>query len=191
MRPKAECSGGVRLPHDSTSACAPVSVILSVRVRGPEQGLTAPKMRERAPLRSPARSRPRTTRGAAETDTADREVAVSRVIDAPRELVFSAFTEVRPLARWCGPDGTDYPEWIQWREIVAPERITMLHGEFADDPVAFESVLTFTPDAGGTTVEFRTLFVSREQRDEAVEKYHAIEGGQQTLGNLADYVAGL
>lgn len=150
------------------------------------------------------------------TDIAHREVAVSRVIDAPRELVFSAFTEVRHLARWWGPDGfttttrafefapggvweftmhgpdgTDYPEWIQWREIVAPERITMLHGEFADDPAAFETALTFTPDAGGTRVELRTLFVSREQRDEAVEKYHAIEGGQQTLGNLADYVAGL
>jgi hypothetical protein len=28
-------------------------------------------------------------------------------------------------------------------------------------------------------------------RDEAVEKYHAVEGGEQTLSNLAGYVAGL
>ena len=34
----------------------------------------------------------------------------------------------------------------------------------------------------------RTVFASTELRDEAVEKYHAIEGGQQTLGNLAAYV---
>jgi hypothetical protein len=37
----------------------------------------------------------------------------------------------------------------------------------------------------------RTVFPTRELRDEAVEKYHAIEGGQQTLGNLASYVAGI
>jgi hypothetical protein len=33
------------------------------------------------------------------------------------------------------------------------------------------------------------VFPSKELRDEAVEKYHAIEGGRQTLGNLAAYVA--
>jgi hypothetical protein len=36
-----------------------------------------------------------------------------------------------------------------------------------------------------------TVFPTKELRDEAVEKYHAIEGGQQTLGNLAVYVAEL
>jgi hypothetical protein len=35
----------------------------------------------------------------------------------------------------------------------------------------------------------RTSFPTRELRDEAVEKYHAIEGGEQTLRNLAAYVA--
>jgi hypothetical protein len=34
----------------------------------------------------------------------------------------------------------------------------------------------------------RTVFPTRELRHEAVEKYHAIEGGQQTLSNLAAYV---
>ena len=37
--------------------------------------------------------------------TADREIVISRVIDAPRELVFEAFTEVRHLSRWWGPEG--------------------------------------------------------------------------------------
>ena len=32
-----------------------------------------------------------------EPATADREIVISRVIDAPRELVFEAFTEVRHL----------------------------------------------------------------------------------------------
>jgi len=109
-----------------------------------------------------------TGRGApAQSATADREIVISRVISAPRELVFEAFTEVRHLSRWWGPegfttttrafefrvggewdfvmhgpDGTDYQEWISWTEIAPPERIALLHGESRGDPNAFESVLT-------------------------------------------------
>ncbi len=149
----------------------------------------------------------------AEPATADREIVISRVIDGPRELVFEAFTEVRHLSRWWGPegfttttrafefrvggewdfvlhgpDGTDYQEWISWTEIAPPERIALLHGESRDDPNAFESVLAFEPHGTTTRIEMRTVFRSKELRDEAVEKYHAIEGGRQTLGNLAAYV---
>jgi uncharacterized protein YndB with AHSA1/START domain len=87
-----------------------------------------------------------------------------------------------------GPDGTDYQEWISWTEIVPPERIALLHGESQGDPNAFESVLTFTTDSAATRIEMRTMFPTKELRDEAVEKYHAIEGGRQTLSNLAAYV---
>ena len=37
--------------------------------------------------------------------TAEREIVISRLISAPRELVFEAFTEVRHLSRWWGPEG--------------------------------------------------------------------------------------
>ena len=149
----------------------------------------------------------------AQSATADREIVISRLIDAPPDVVFEAFTEVRHLARWWGPDGfttttrafefrvggawdfvmhapdgTDYQEWITWREIVPSARIELLHGEFRGDPNAFESVLTFAPDGDATRVEMRTVFPTRELRDEAVEKYHAVEGGQQTLSHLAAYV---
>ncbi len=40
----------------------------------------------------------------AEPAAADREIVISRIIDAPRELVFEAFTEVRHLSRWWGPE---------------------------------------------------------------------------------------
>jgi uncharacterized protein YndB with AHSA1/START domain len=144
---------------------------------------------------------------------ADREIVVSRVIDAPRELVFEAFTEVRHLARWWGPegfttatrsfafrvggvwdfvmqgpDGTVFPEWITWTEIAPPERIALVHGESRDDPNAFASVLTFEADGAATRLVMRTVFPTRQQRDEVVEKYHAVEGGRQTLGKLAAYV---
>lgn len=147
---------------------------------------------------------------------ADREIVISRIIDAPRDLVFEAFTEVRHLSRWWGPEGfttttrsfefreggewdfvlhgpdaTDYQEWITWREIVRPERIALLHGEFRDDPNAFESVITFAPDDDATRIVMCTVFPTKELRDEAVQKYHAIEGGTQTLGNLAAYITDL
>ncbi|GAB3397965.1 SRPBCC family protein [Humibacter soli] len=145
--------------------------------------------------------------------TDDREIVITRVIHAPRELVFEAFTDVRHLSQWWGPegfttttrsfgfgvgedwafemrgpDGTDYPEWISWTEIIPTEKISMLHGEYRGDPNAFESVLTFTPDDAGTRVQMRTVFSTKELRDEAAEKYHAIEAGNQTLGKLAAYV---
>ena len=154
--------------------------------------------------------------GLAQSVTVDREIVISRVIDAPRELVFEAFTKVRHLSRWWGPegfttttrsfefrvggtwdfvmhgpDGTDYQEWISRTEIAPPERIALLHGESRGDPNAFVSVLTFESDGVATRIEMRTVFPTKELRDEAVEKYHAIEGGQQTLDNLAAYVTEL
>src|SRR5947199_10645449 len=117
-----------------------------------------------------------TGRGApAHTATAGREIVISRVISAPRELVFEAFTEVRHLSQWWGPegfstttrafefrvggawdfvmhgpDGTDYQEWIGWTEIDPPERIALLHGESHDDPNLFAAVVTFTSEGEAT-----------------------------------------
>ncbi|SED89468.1 SRPBCC family protein [Ruania alba] len=149
----------------------------------------------------------------AQSSTADREIVISRVINAPREVVFEAFSEVRHLSQWWGPegfttttrafefrvggvwdfvmhgpDGTDYAEWITWTEITPPERIVLLHGESREDPNAFESVLTFTPDGPATRIEMRTVFPTAALRDEAITQHGAVEGGRQTLGNLAAYI---
>jgi uncharacterized protein YndB with AHSA1/START domain len=151
----------------------------------------------------------------AEAD-AGREIVVSRTIAGPRRLVFAAYTDVRHLAHWWGPhgfstttrafefrpggvwdfimhgpDGAAYPNRIEWREIVPPERIVYLHGEGADDPRAFVSTVTLVERDGATEITMRTVFPTREQRQEVVERYHAIEGGQQTLSRLAAYLATL
>ncbi len=149
----------------------------------------------------------------AQSATADREIVISLVIGAPRELVFEAFTEVRHLSQWWGPDGfttttqafefrvggvwefvmhgpdgTDFPDAIIWTEIVPPERIALLNGERRDDPNAFQQVITFATEGAATRIEMHTVFPTKEQRDQAVEQYHAVEGGRQTLSHLADYV---
>ena len=148
--------------------------------------------------------------------TSDREIVVTRIIEGPRPLVFEAYTDPRHLAHWWGPngfttttrafefrpggvwdfvmhgpDGTDYPNWIEWREIEPPERLVFLHGDRQDDPRAFVSTVTLVERGGATEVTMRAVFKTKAQRDEVVERYHAIEGGKQTLGRLALYVATL
>ena len=148
--------------------------------------------------------------------TSDREIVVTRVIEGPRPLVFEAYTDPRHLAHWWGPngfttttrafefrpggvwdfmmhgpDGTDYPNWIEWREIQAPERLVFYHGNRPDDPGAFVQTVTLIERDGGTEVTTRAVFRTKAQRDEVVERYQAIEGGKQTLGRLAQYVATL
>jgi uncharacterized protein YndB with AHSA1/START domain len=148
--------------------------------------------------------------------TSDREIVVTRIIEGPRPLVFEAYTDPRHLAHWWGPngfttttrafefrpggvwdfvmhgpDGTDYPNWIEWREIEPPARLVFLHGDRRDDPRAFVSTVTLVERGDTTEVTMRAVFKTKAQRDEVVDRYQAIEGGKQTLGRLALYVATL
>jgi len=66
-----------------------------------------------------------------------------------------------------------------------------LHSAELRDPNAFESTLTFQSHGDATRIVMRTVFPAKQLRDQAVEHYHAIEGGEQTLSNLAAYVAKL
>jgi uncharacterized protein YndB with AHSA1/START domain len=150
-----------------------------------------------------------------DTALSDREVMVSRLIEGPRDVVFEAFTEVQHLSRWWGPegfttttrafefseggvweftmhgpDGSDYPNWIQWMEIRRPELIVLRHGAMPDDPEQFSSTFFFEERTNGTRVILRSEFKTRALRDRAVEEYGAIEGGNQTLDSLARYVTG-
>jgi uncharacterized protein YndB with AHSA1/START domain len=150
-----------------------------------------------------------------DTALSDRELTVSRLIEGPRDVVFEAFTEVQHLSLWWGPegfttttrtfefseggvweftmhgpDGSDYPNWIQWMEIRPPEVIVLRHGEGPDDPEQFSSTFFFEERTDGTRVILRSEFKTKELRDRAAEEYDAIEGAKQTLDSLATYVAG-
>jgi uncharacterized protein YndB with AHSA1/START domain len=153
-------------------------------------------------------------RAAATRTIAEREVVVSREIEGRRQLVFDAFTEVASLSEWWGPDGftttthafafrpggvweftmhgpdgTDYPNRIEWLEISPPERIVLRHGETDGDPDAFVSTVTIADHGERSEIVLRSVFRTRERRDEVVERHGAIEGGRQTLARLAAYVA--
>jgi len=150
-----------------------------------------------------------------DTALSDRELMVSRLIEGPRDVVFEAFTEVQHLSRWWGPDGfttttrtfefseggvweftmhgpdgTDYPNWIQWMEIRPPDVIVLRHGEGPDDPEQFSSTFIFEERTDGTRVTLRSEFKTKALRDRAAEEYGAIEGANQTLDSLATYLTG-
>ena len=87
-----------------------------------------------------------------------------------------------------GPDGVDWPNHIRFLEIVPPEKLVFVHGEHDGDPESFQSTITLEERGNTTLVTMRALFRTAERRALVVEKYGAIEGGQQTLAHLAAYV---
>jgi len=149
------------------------------------------------------------------SEPADRVLVITRIFDAPRSLVFKAWTEPEHMVNWFGPrgftskvlkndlrpggayrihmrgpDGDDH--WSQgvFREVVPPERLVMV-GSWADadgNPTRPETTLTLMfEDVGGKTrlTLHNAVFESVTARD-----LH--EGGWSTsLDCLAEYLATL
>jgi uncharacterized protein YndB with AHSA1/START domain len=149
----------------------------------------------------------------------DREIVISRVLDAPRELVWAVWTDPKHVVNWWvpngfttsiekmdvrpgglwehvmhGPDGTDYPNKSVFREVVKPERIVYSHGwSKAGGPGAhFEVTWTFDAlERNKTRLTARFVFASAADRELVVKEFNVVEGGHQTLARLAEYVAKL
>jgi uncharacterized protein YndB with AHSA1/START domain len=145
-----------------------------------------------------------------EENTAEREIATTRIFDAPRELVWTVWTdpehiaqwwgpnefttttkvfELRPGGRWLfvmhGPDGTDYRNDVTYTKVVEPELIEYDHGP---SPV-FHVVINFEEESESRTkLSMQMIFPTRKERDRTVEKFGAIEGMNQTLGRLEEYL---
>lgn len=145
----------------------------------------------------------------------DREMVITRLINAPRELLWEAWTDPARLAVWWGPrgfrttthtmdfrvggiwrytmhgpDGTDYPNLIAFREIEKPERVVYDHsGEGELDDTKFHTTVTFETQGTKTKVTMRAIFPTKEERDHVIEKFGALEGGKQTLERLDEQAA--
>jgi uncharacterized protein YndB with AHSA1/START domain len=139
-----------------------------------------------------------------------RSIVVTRVFDAPRTLVFDAWTDAKHVGRWWGPkgftttthaidvrpggvwrftmhgpDGTDYPNKITYLEIAKPERLVYDHGD-QGEPGYFQSTVTFVEEGMKTRLSLRMLFPTAEERDAVVEKYNALQGANQHLDRLGE-----
>lgn len=150
------------------------------------------------------------TKTGEQKDVSDMELATTRIFDAPREIVFMAWTapeylirwfgpkgftctfheiDVRPGGKWIftmhGPDGVDYPNEWQYEAIEAPARIVLRHLESPK----FQLIATFDDVGGKTKLTFRQLFDSAEEC--ARVKLFAVEANEQNLDRLGDELARL
>jgi uncharacterized protein YndB with AHSA1/START domain len=139
-----------------------------------------------------------------------RSIVVTRLFDAPRTLVFDAWTDAKHVGRWWGPkgftttthqidvrpggvwrftmhgpDGVDYPNKITYLEIVKPERLVYDNGD-KEQPGYFQSTVTFAEEGMQTRLSLRMLFRTAGERDAVVEKYNALEGAKQHLDRLGE-----
>jgi uncharacterized protein YndB with AHSA1/START domain len=71
---------------------------------------------------------------------------------------------------------------------VEPERLVYDHGDDDVDGLIFHVTVTFTAQGARTQVTMRAVFDSPAQRDQVVRDFGAIEGANQTLDRLGDYL---
>jgi uncharacterized protein YndB with AHSA1/START domain len=155
------------------------------------------------------------TTSSVDLDRDPRSIIGTREFDAPRPLVFSAWTDPKHLAQWWGPygfttttssfdfrpggvwrfvmhgpDGRDYQNRVTFDEIVAPERIVYRHGGADDvEPVQFRTTVIFQDIGGRTRIIWRGEFPSAAERDRVIKEYGAAKGLEQCMARLADFVA--
>jgi uncharacterized protein YndB with AHSA1/START domain len=153
------------------------------------------------------------------TEAAAREFVTERIFDAPRELVFSAYSACERVARWWGPKGWTLPVcrmefrpggvWFYcmrgpageegcgkatYREIVEPERI-VYNDAFAD---AAGNVLEGMPEMlitvtfaehNGKTKLTNRVLFASAADKDATLAMGMVEGLAETLDRLEDYLA--
>ncbi len=142
----------------------------------------------------------------------DREAVVTRVFDAPRKLVFDAWTNPKHLPRWMlGPEGWTMPvceidlrpggAWhFVWRrsdgtemsmrgvykEIKPPERLVSSESWGGNWPETLNTLI-LTEDHGKTTITLAILYPSKEARDAALQTGMK-EGMSQSFNRLEEYL---
>jgi uncharacterized protein YndB with AHSA1/START domain len=147
---------------------------------------------------------------------ADREIVITRLIDAPVARVWRAWTNNDEIVKWwgphgfsdetshrefkagghwkhvmIGPDGTRYPNYATYKELVENQKIVLVNAgskEDAEKGVGFRSEITFKAAGSKTELTMRSVFPSKEMRDRVVKEFKAIEGGRQTLARLDAHV---
>ena len=142
----------------------------------------------------------------------NREMSISRIVNAPRELVWKVWThpehikhwwgptgftntiskmEVRPGGEWefimHGPDGTDYKNKHIYKEVVKPVKLVLEH---VTGP-RFLMTVTFEEQGVQTLVNIHSIFESAEQLREVIKVFKADEGMRQNVDRMENYVVHL
>ncbi len=145
------------------------------------------------------------------------ELLFIREFDAPRELVFDAWTKSEHLAQWWGPngftlttapmeaaagvswkftmhgpDGTDFPNKIIFEEVVKPERLVYKQSDDGGTiGISFEVTILFEVVENKTQLTMNMVFESAEDLQKVAREFGAIEGAEQHLNRLKQYLYSL
>lgn len=148
----------------------------------------------------------------------DREIVVTRLIDAPVERVWRAWTDNDEIVKWwgphgfsdetssrefkpgghwrhvmIGPDGTRFANYATYKEIEPMKRIVLLNGGSKEDDekgMGFRSEITFKAVGNKTELTMRSVMATAAMRERVVKEFKAVEGGRQTLARLNAHVTG-
>ena len=148
---------------------------------------------------------------------AERKLVIERIFDAPRELVWKAWTDPKHVAQWWGPhgftnpvceldvrpggailihmrgpDGVVYPAKGVFHEIVEPERLVFTDSAFEDEEgnpqLEVLNTVTFAEHEGKTKLTLQAVVVkSTPDVEEALAGME--EGWSQSLDKLAEHLA--
>jgi uncharacterized protein YndB with AHSA1/START domain len=139
-----------------------------------------------------------------------REILFTRILNAPRELVFKAWTDPAHIAKWWGPtgftntfdkfdfrpggawrftmhgpNGVDYKNEIDFVEIATPERIVLRH----INPPHFTITVTLEDLGGKTRLTWRNLFDTVDEF-EGVKSF-AVDGLRQNIDKLEAHLTAM
>jgi uncharacterized protein YndB with AHSA1/START domain len=146
------------------------------------------------------------------TTPSDREIAMTRVFEVPRGLVWDAHTNPEHVTQWMlGPEGWTMPvceidlrrggEWHftwrrsdgseldmrgEYREVVPPERLVSTESWGEDWPETLNTLL-LTEEDGKTTLTSTMLYPSKDTRDAALETGMK-DGATVSFDRLAEYL---
>jgi uncharacterized protein YndB with AHSA1/START domain len=143
-------------------------------------------------------------------NTSDRELLLSRLLDAPVELVWEVWTHAEHIANWWGPDGftntiskmdlrpggewdlvmhgpdgTDYKNKSIFREVIQHKKIVYEHVSAPK----FTATIQFERQGEKTLLTWHMLFESREVFLQTVKTFKADEGLKQNIEKLNHYLA--
>jgi len=157
-----------------------------------------------------------TEKNESEATVLEKEMVITRVVDAPREMVWNAWVDPKQVTKWWGPKGfsttihemdvkpggvwnltmhgptgVDYPNQSVFVEVVKHQKIVFEHsGSKAGgkSDATFRSTWTFEDLGGKTRIILKNAFPTAEALQHVIKTYGAVEGGKQTLDRLAEQV---
>lgn len=143
-------------------------------------------------------------------DTQDRELLLSRKLDAPIALVWEVWTKPEHIVNWWGPngftntintmdvspggewdlvmhgpDGTDYKNKSIFKEVIPFKKIVYEH----ISAPRFISTIEFQEQGDQTLISWHMLFETAEEFIQVVKTFKADEGLKQNIEKLNLYLA--